>query len=58
VKLISIKIKTTNKIKMKSVFVFALVIAAVLAAPVDDSKNAQILRLEQDDVRPDGYKFA
>jgi hypothetical protein len=43
---------------MKSVFVFTLVIAAVLAAPVDDSKNAQILRLEQDDVRPDGYKFA
>jgi hypothetical protein len=40
---------------MKVAIVFALFIAATLAAPAED---VQILRLEQDDVRPDGYKFA
>jgi hypothetical protein len=40
---------------MKIVIVFALIIAAALAAPAED---VQILKLEQDDIRPDGYKFA
>ncbi|EDW68482.1 larval cuticle protein 65Ag1-like [Drosophila novamexicana] len=31
-------------------------LAAVLAAPLDDSKTAQILRLDSD-VQPNGYKF-
>jgi hypothetical protein len=44
---------------MKFFIVFALVIAAAIieAAPIDDSQTT-ILRLEQDDIRPDGYKFA
>jgi hypothetical protein len=40
---------------MKFAIVFALFVAAALAAPAED---VQILRQEQDDVRPDGYKFA
>jgi hypothetical protein len=40
---------------MKIAIVFALLVAAALAAPAED---VQILRLEQDDIRPDGYKFA
>jgi hypothetical protein len=40
---------------MKIAIVFALFVAAALAAPADE---VQVLRLEQDDVRPDGYKFA
>jgi hypothetical protein len=43
---------------MKFLIVFALVIVAAIAAPVDDAKDAKITRLEQDDVRADGYKFA
>jgi hypothetical protein len=52
------KQKKTNQIKMKFLIVFALVIVAAIAAPVDDAKDAKITRLEQDDVRADGYKFA
>jgi hypothetical protein len=40
---------------MKIAIVFALFVAAALAAPAED---VQILRLEQDDIRADGYKFA
>jgi hypothetical protein len=40
---------------MKFFIVFALVIVAALAAPAEE---VRITRLEQDDVRPDGYKFA
>ncbi|CAD7083179.1 unnamed protein product [Hermetia illucens] len=37
-------------------FVFGVV--AVIAAPVDDSRNAQILRYENENIGVDGYKFA
>jgi hypothetical protein len=40
---------------MKSVFVFALLVAAVLAAPQGD-KDATILEDTQD-IRVDGYNF-
>lgn len=43
---------------MKSVFIVALLVAVALAAPLDDSKNAQILRYDNDNIGVDGYKFA
>jgi Insect cuticle protein len=42
---------------MKFIVIFAL-IAAVAAAPVDDSANAQILKYENDNIGIDGYNFA
>jgi Na+/H+-dicarboxylate symporter len=46
---------STKKSKMKSVFVFALFIAAALAAPQGE-KDAVILQDTQE-VRVDGYNF-
>lgn len=43
---------------MKFIAVFAALVAVALAAPLDDSKNAQILRYENDNIGIDGYKFA
>lgn len=43
---------------MKSVIVFSAVLCAIVAAPLDDSKNAQVLRYENDNIGLDGYKFA
>lgn len=43
---------------MKFIVLFAVLIAAALAAPIDDSANAQILRYENDNIGIDGYKFA
>jgi len=43
---------------MKFAIVLAALIAVALAAPLDDSKNAQILRYENDNIGVDGYKFA
>lgn len=43
---------------MKFAIVFAALLAAALAAPVDDPKNAQILRYESDNIGTDGYNFA
>lgn len=43
---------------MKSVFIVALLVAVAIAAPLDDSKNAQILRYDNDNIGVDGYKFA
>ncbi|XP_037044865.1 flexible cuticle protein 12-like [Bradysia coprophila] len=43
---------------MKSVIVFGALVMCVLAAPLDDSKNAQVLRYENDNIGIDGYKFA
>lgn len=53
---------------MKFLVVFALCIAAALAAPrspprparasSDDSANAQILKYENDNIGIDGYNFA
>lgn len=43
---------------MKITIVFAaLFIAVVVAVPIDDPSQAQILRLDSD-VKPDGYSFA
>lgn len=44
--------------KMKMSIVFVAVLAVALAAPIDDSKNAQILRYENDNIGVDGYNFA
>ncbi|XP_055627236.1 flexible cuticle protein 12-like [Toxorhynchites rutilus septentrionalis] len=43
---------------MKTIFALAAIIALALAAPLDDSKNAQILKYENDNIGVDGYKFA
>ncbi|XP_065082659.1 flexible cuticle protein 12-like [Ochlerotatus camptorhynchus] len=43
---------------MKIVIVLVAVVALALAAPLDDSKNAQILKYENDNIGVDGYKFA
>lgn len=46
---------------MKFLVVFAAVLALSAALPqrqVDDSKNAQILRYENDNIGIDGYNFA
>jgi Insect cuticle protein len=43
---------------MKFVVIIALVVASCIAAPLDDSSNAQILRYENDNIGIDGYKFA
>jgi hypothetical protein len=43
---------------MKFFVVFALVIASALAVPLDSAKDAQITKLNQEDVRADGYNFA
>lgn len=43
---------------MKTIIVLVAVVALALAAPLDDSKNAQILKYENDNIGIDGYKFA
>lgn len=43
---------------MKFAIVFAVIMAVALAAPLDDSKDAQILRYESDNIGVDGYQFA
>lgn len=43
---------------MKFVIVLAVLIVAAVAAPLDDPKDAQILRYENDNIGIDGYKFA
>lgn len=42
---------------MKTIAVFALIIAAALAAPADP-KGAEIVKYENDNIGVDGYKFA
>lgn len=43
---------------MKFLIAFAAVIAVCLAAPLDSSKDAQILRYENDNIGLGGYSFA
>ncbi|GAB0089968.1 larval cuticle protein 65Ag1-like [Sergentomyia squamirostris] len=43
---------------MKTFIVLALLVAVAIAAPLDDSRNAHILRYENDNIGVDGYKFA
>ncbi|CRL02975.1 CLUMA_CG016563, isoform A [Clunio marinus] len=43
---------------MKFIVILALVMTACLAAPVDDSSNAQILRYENDNIGIGGYRYA
>lgn len=43
---------------MKFIVIFALAVAVCVAAPLDDSANAQILRYENENIGIDGYKFA
>ena len=43
---------------MKMFIVFAVVIAVALAAPVDESKDAVVLKYENDNIGVDGYNFA
>lgn len=45
---------------MKYAIAIALTVfvACALAAPLDDSKHATVLRYENDNIGIDGYKFA
>lgn len=43
---------------MKFAIVFVTLLVAVIAKPLDDSKNAVILKYENDNIGIDGYKFA
>jgi hypothetical protein len=43
---------------MKFAIVFAAVFAVAIAAPLDNSQDAQILKFENDNIGVDGYKFA
>ncbi|XP_058125434.1 flexible cuticle protein 12-like [Anopheles ziemanni] len=43
---------------MKTIIALAFVVALALAAPLDDSKTAQILKYENDNIGVEGYKFA
>ncbi|XP_055912855.1 flexible cuticle protein 12-like [Eupeodes corollae] len=43
---------------MKFVVVLSALFAVALAVPLDDSRNAQILRYESDNIGVDGYNFA
>lgn len=43
---------------MKYLVVFAFLIVVAVAAPLDDSKDAVILKYENDNIGVDGYKFA
>uniref|UniRef100_A0A1Q3FIR8 Putative larval cuticle protein 8.7 n=1 Tax=Culex tarsalis TaxID=7177 RepID=A0A1Q3FIR8_CULTA len=43
---------------MKTIIVFCMVLVAGLAAPVDDSQNAQIVKYESENIGIDGYRFA
>ncbi|CAO1320238.1 unnamed protein product [Diamesa hyperborea] len=43
---------------MKSFIILAVCIAVAIAAPLDDSKDAQILKYENDNIGIGGYKFA
>ncbi|KAL1388256.1 hypothetical protein pipiens_003246 [Culex pipiens pipiens] len=43
---------------MKTIIAFRHHVALALALPLDDSKNAQILKYENDNIGVDGYKFA
>lgn len=52
------KKKQINQFKMKMIIIFAALFAAVLAAPVDDSNVAQVLRYENDNVGLEGFKYA
>lgn len=40
------------------IIIFAAVLAIALAAPIDDSKDAQILKYDNDNIGVDGYNFA
>lgn len=42
---------------LRQLIVLAGLIAVSLAAPLDDSKNAQILKYESDNIGIGGYKF-
>ncbi|XP_070497632.1 flexible cuticle protein 12-like [Chironomus tepperi] len=42
---------------MKFVIVFSVLLVSALARPADDSKNAQILSYENDNIGLDSYKF-
>lgn len=46
------------KLKMKLFIVFVAIVAGALAVPIDDSKDAVILKYENDNIGVDGYKFA
>lgn len=43
---------------MKMIIVLAAVLAMAVAAPLDDARNAQVLKYENDNIGVDGYKYA
>lgn len=40
------------------IFVLAAVAAIAFAAPIDDAKDATVLKYENDNIGVDGYNFA
>lgn len=44
--------------KMKTIFVFVtIVLVAVASTPIDDAKNAKLLRYENNQIGNDGYQY-
>lgn len=43
---------------MKSVVIFAVLIAAAVAAPVESDAHAETKHYESDNIGVDGYKYA
>lgn len=43
---------------MKMFIVLAVCVAVALAAPLDDSKDAVVLKYENDNIGVEGYNFA
>lgn len=58
---VEIKVETFKKsnfcLYLRQLIVIAALIAVCLAAPLDDSKNAQITKYESDNIGIGGYKF-
>lgn len=43
---------------MKTIIVLATIVACALAAPIDDPKDATVLKYENENIGIDGYNFA
>lgn len=53
-----VNLKKKVQTKMKLFVVILATVACALAAPLDDSKNAQIVKYENDNVGLGGYSYA
>lgn len=50
--------KKTSKMKFIAIVIIAIVATVAVAAPLDDSKDAVVLKYENDNIGIDGYNFA